>query len=81
MTKVLIFLIFSVYYMSNRHNLEGISIVSIDGQVLGVGTVGGVTGGAVSTLTNTGSPIMVGLIVAGVLIVVAGLLVRKNMTK
>lgn len=55
--------------------------MSVDGQVLGVGSVGGVAGGAVSTLTNTGSPIVIGFVVAVVIIVFAGFIARKNMSK
>ena len=50
--------------------------MSVDGQVLGAGTVGGVGGGAVSALANTGNPVLVGILVAGAIIIVLGLLTR-----
>ncbi|MDQ3065430.1 MAG: hypothetical protein M3Q36_04130 [bacterium] len=52
--------------------------MSVDGQVLGVGTVGGATGGAVSALANTGSPVVVGLIVGAIIIIAVGLITRAT---
>jgi hypothetical protein len=50
--------------------------MSVDGQVLGAGTVAGMGAGAVSTLANTGDPIFVGTVVAVAVVVVAGLVAR-----
>lgn len=54
--------------------------MSVDGQVLGAGTVGGIGGGAASVLAETGNPVLVGILVAGAIIVVLGLLTRKMQT-
>lgn len=52
--------------------------MSIDGNVLGAGAVGGTGAGAASTLLNTGSPLLVALIAATAIIVIAGLVARYS---
>lgn len=50
--------------------------MSVDGHVLGAGTIAGAGAGAVSTLANTGDPIVVGVIVAVAIVVAAGFVTR-----
>lgn len=52
--------------------------MSVDGQVLGVATIGGTGTGAAATLVNTGNPFIVGLVVGTVIIIIAGLMTRAT---
>lgn len=50
--------------------------MSVDGNVLGVATIGGMGGGAASVLAETGNPVLVGILVGGAIVVVLGFLAR-----
>lgn len=50
--------------------------MSVDGHVLGVGTIGGMGGGAASMLAETGNPVFVAVLVGGIIILVLGFLAR-----
>lgn len=52
--------------------------MSVDGHVLGAGTIGGMGGGALSALAETGNPVLVGILVGGALIIILGLLTRAT---
>ena len=52
--------------------------MSVDGQVLGVGTIAGTGAGAVSALANTGEPIIVGIIAASVMVIIAAFVARAR---
>lgn len=55
--------------------------MSVEGQVLGASTVAGGGAGAVSTLADTGNPILVGVVTSLVLIVVLGMVTRMAQRK
>ncbi len=55
--------------------------MSVEGQVLGASTVAGGTAAVASGLTNTGNPILVGLIIGIVVVVVLGLIARVTMSR
>jgi hypothetical protein len=50
--------------------------MSIDGQVLGAGTVAGGGAGAASALANTGNPFVIAIVVGAVLIVALAIITR-----
>lgn len=55
--------------------------MSVDGQVLGAGTIGGGVGGAAASLANTGNPLVVGFIAGCLIIVVAAFMTRASQKK
>lgn len=50
--------------------------MSVDGQVLGVSTVTGGGAAGVSTLVNTGNPLVIGIAAAAAMLIVLGLVTR-----
>lgn len=50
--------------------------MSVDGHVLGAGTIGGLGGGAASVLAETGNPVLIGILVGGAIIIALGFLTR-----
>lgn len=50
--------------------------MSVDGQVLGASTIAGGGAAVVSTLTNTGTPQLVGIVVAATTLIVLALVTR-----
>ncbi len=55
--------------------------MSADSPVVGVTIVAGASSGAISTLSNTGNPIVIGLLVAGVVLIITGLMTRRSFKK
>ena len=56
--------------------LKGEPTMSVEGQVLGAATVGGIGGGGVAVLANTGNPAVVGIATGIVLVVALGIVTR-----
>jgi len=52
--------------------------MSIEGDILGAGTVAGGGAGAVSALVSTGNPAVVGIIAGVAMIVVLGIIARAT---
>lgn len=50
--------------------------MSVDGNVLGIGTIGGMGGGAASVLAETGNPVLVAILVGGAIILTLGFITR-----
>ncbi len=52
--------------------------MSVDGQVLGASTIGGIGGGAVASLANTGNPVVIGFIAGSLILIATALLTRYS---